>query len=184
MILIITNKFDLSACDVIDYLKYNNLKYIIISSNDLIKIYTVDDDGDVKFSIDGSNVYCTKKISAVWYRRGSIKGKFCDFIEETNNSSINSLLSNFSESENNELIEYFKLKLESKKHLGSIFSKEVNKLNMLFKAKEVGFKIPKSFVISDKSILDNFHKQNNRELITKTVMPGLIGRTKKSIVYG
>ena len=180
MILIVTDNKDESACRVIDWLNYYKASYITLCPNDKLTIKEVDESGEVIFYIDKKQ-YSTQNISSTWYRRGHI---ILSNPQLEGNNNIEFLLQKLVEEENEVMREYFSKKIFSKPSLSSFATSEVNKLEVLYRAKEIGITIPFAKIINNKKELIKVNNKFKNALITKTVAPGLAINSAKHRIYG
>ncbi|WP_394674858.1 grasp-with-spasm system ATP-grasp peptide maturase [uncultured Chryseobacterium sp.] len=160
MILIISDEYDMSTNIVIDWLDYYKMKWLRI--NDTDKCEMSSSDFGIFLKIKGVLVDIDE-IRAVWYRRGFISvGEF----KKLQIHQLNSyLLHNKSV-----LHEYLQYKLSHKKQINSFSKANVNKLIVNDIAREVGLKIPPSFIDSQFPDLKKYKKA-----ITKPITPGFLG---------
>lgn len=160
--------------------KFYEAKYTVLSSNDKLTINEINEFGEVEFCINDIK-YSTKQISSVWYRRGEVT-LHTPQLEE--NNSIDYLLQKLVEEENEVLQEYFSKTIFNKPRLSNFETSDVNKLEVLYKARNFGINTPFSKIVTDKNELIRLNKEIVGGLITKTVAPGLVINSKEYRIYG
>ena len=170
MVLILSSLDDQSTNDVIDWLRYYECDYLRISDRDQISYQGValnNNSLDVLFNINETS-YKLSEFTSFWYRRSHYK-LFIDTITEQNelDQQINAHLTK----ETNEIHRFVKsyIATRSINKYADIFS---NKLEVLWKASQLGLRIPSSIITTKKSEIIDFSKQHN-EIITKNFSPGI-----------
>lgn len=160
MILIISDEYDWSTNIVIDWLAYFQVEWFRINDSDACELSVVDSKTFIKM---GKTTIDVDKIQAVWYRRGFISvGQF----KKIKVPQFNSYLSH----NKNVLHEYLQYKLSDKRQINSYGKANVNKLIVNDIAKEIGLKIPESYI--DNKLLS---QKKYKKTITKPVTPGFLG---------
>ncbi|MBP1631540.1 MAG: gwsG [Bacteroidetes bacterium] len=164
MILIITTEEgDFSHPQIINWLIYRKAKYIIITGEEIVmnkKCITIKNGN---FYYDGINL--TDEISCVYYRRWLVPANF----RLTNDSTLNDTLLQNLFYEAKEIRDFLFSNLESKVWIPNLKYLSVNKLNVLEKAKEIGFNIPDYIVTNQKKELVNFYNNYNKDIICKAI---------------
>ena len=167
MILIVSENEDHSTSEVIQWLIYYKAKFVRINKDDslIIRKVQISNNKDCKFvllskergGIDMSN------ITAIWYRRGSLHFHLpnIDFIQDNNlkQQAIRHL-----KNENNILEDYLQYLLYAIPHIGTYSTRGVNKLILLYQARELGIDIPDTYIVTEINQLPDSEK-----LITKSI---------------
>jgi ATP-GRASP peptide maturase of grasp-with-spasm system len=159
MILILSDNSDKSTDQVIDWLYYYKLDFMRVTAKSKVQVEFIDLENFLfSILIDEKRVE-SENISGYWYRRDEIK---FEFKESSFNSKNMKLLRENAKMDYGILRNFLTFMLEKKsKKIGSFFNVELNKLVQLNLAKEIGLKIPSSFVVN------NFDKLPNSTYITK-----------------
>lgn len=186
MLLILSEKGDLSTNDVIDWLVYFNVPFIRLNS---------DESNGIELSVENnqSGIICTIKtdnhyfslheITAFWYRRGGIPqfkipGKSIDEAFEKN---ISGKIKDYLNLESRTLYAFIhKLLDKIPNKIGSSEKAGVNKLLVLEKAQELGLKVPKWCVSMKTEHSLDFIDFVGGEVITKGIWESLIASTEDS----
>ncbi len=167
MILILSEQYDQSTNEVINWLTHYNQEYIRINDTDNCEIVKIDCYNDkVVMNINGYTLDFND-ISTYWYRRGNFKIKVpilssiqeIPFYEDIKKNLMR---------ETSTLVEYLHLLLKKKKHIGSYFDNYTNKLHNLSIAKKCGLKIPNTTITSKKEVVQSFLGVE-KEIITKAI---------------
>jgi len=167
MIIISSTTFDQSTNEVIDWLRYLNTEYTRINQDTKIKINKIELSNDnfiLSFNADKKTIN-SKSISGYWYRRGTL-GYLSHPKLKLKNKKLRKEVQTHLDTELFELKNFFIKTLEKNNNkVGSFYLKSINKLETLLLAKELGFKIPETFVINSKTDLN----QIKGNLITKAI---------------
>ncbi len=168
-ILILTTSNDTSSFEVINWINFYGYKAIIINENSKLSIKKIDFvENEICFKIDKVE-YRMSNIISFWFRRGEIDLNFKELFNQIIQLDEKIILNHLSLEENS-MKEFFMYCLNCKKNKINDYQYSItNKLYLLKKAKEVGLEIPKTLVISKKSDLLEFYKNNNHEIITKNI---------------
>ncbi len=167
-ILIVSAKYDRPANKVIDWLIYQNKKFLRF-------YYEEESIKDVKIDIKRNNFeisFISKKglknnyliksseISSVWYRNGGLMYQW-----DTKNNLIHPHLAKkvekYYDDELTVLFDYLFHLLKNKTKLGDYKYRKQNKLINLALAKECKINIPETIIASKKKDVQNFNKSNN-----------------------
>lgn len=169
MILIISEIYDKSTSDVIDWLISSDIQFFRVNKNDLV-VNSVYNTSDIKFILQERFMIKSKKIKSYWYRRGEIGLKY-KYEVRTKEEEFNDLIFWHLENELEELIRFFTKRLEDDKEVKSIGNYLVKnkKLDQLFFANRANLKIPKSLITTQKSELVSFYKSCKERIITKGI---------------
>lgn len=162
MILIISEEFDHSTNQIIEWLIYFNADFIRINANDKIKlrfsdkrIYFEEKEGRFKFALD--------EIKTVWYRRGFLNFDFkFDTLDE---------IQKFQHTEFIKIKEFIYYKLTKINHINSYYKSDVNRLIVSDIAKEIGLKTPDEFITDNRFDLKKIKKDG---YITKSIAGSLM----------
>jgi ATP-GRASP peptide maturase of grasp-with-spasm system len=172
MILIITDTNDQSTCHVIDWLRYMQQEYFIVTEKDRYDIISLDVFGDFAICINENTIIHMQEITSVWYRRGSFRVK-CDSPASAEiYPDINAMFNQFYRREINGLSDFVNYILMKKKNLNNELFSTVNKLVVLNVAIKVGLTVPESIVTTKKAILLDFMRKH-KQVITKSAIGGL-----------
>ncbi len=170
--LILTNANDYSSTTVIKWLLYLKKNFTRINNGEVLEIQnvTITDNG-----IDFKLSHLTKAIDlnqykSYWYRRGNFRiHPMPQFMHR--DAALNKAINQQLDRERKAIIDFLHQKLESRKHINSALRAEVNKLQTLTIANEIGLKIPNTYLLSRKEDLVEYLKIN--ALITKGIQEGL-----------
>ncbi|HOZ15649.1 MAG TPA: grasp-with-spasm system ATP-grasp peptide maturase [Tenuifilaceae bacterium] len=158
MINIISEYADSSTNKVIDWLLYYNHAFNRINADVSLKCQDI--------IIDNSKI--KKKKDILWFRRGRIqlKNPYVVFEDEELDKDLKEQLTN----EKRILTEYVYRKIKSNsKSIGDFYKTiDLNKLNVLEKAKETGLKIPPTLITTSKESLVTFFREH-KNIITKAI---------------
>lgn len=181
MVLIISRQEDQSTSDVIDWLLYFNEDVIRINENDKlnsINLQITDEEKKNNLKFGEKNVILSQ-IKSFWFRRGRIE---MDFPIINGNNEFYYFVRNHSLNELKTLEEFIIKEMEKKFFLGNYFNGNVNKLYSLNVARQIGLKIPHTFVTSEKeSLLNFFNEQKN--CISKSIQDVLSFTTQTENYY-
>jgi len=162
MILLISLDNDTMTDEICTWLSYQNKEFVRLSENQHINKIFFDFENNVfKISI-GEIEYKLEDFKSVFYRNGGV-------YYDTITGEINSNLVDFYNSELKSISEFifYYFKINGVRIFGNLFTKEVNKLEVLFLAKSLGLKIPDTYILSR---LDDLGQINmSQTYITKAV---------------
>lgn len=153
MIIIFTEKSDLTTCDVIDWLKHYNKSYLRINEDDFFEIDVDDNELILCYQNQKINI---KDVESIWYRRSILQLKK----EKFSNPGIEKFIFE----EKIVLKEYILFLFSKKRTIGKANGLRVNKLIINHIAKNIGLKIPHSFLANTFENLET-----NYDLITKPI---------------
>lgn len=159
MILIISEEDDGSTIHVIKWLKYWSIPYIRINREDThsISLIEISEERGVLIMIMGKDgkLIEINKCFANWYRRGDI-----NFVkprlESINNLKLKKALYHFVDREHTKARDYIYSYLAKLPHIGTVSTRDLNKLEILHIALACGLKIPQTKVISTISDLPDY----------------------------
>lgn len=144
MIVILSERKDKTTTEVIKWLEYYNYKWTRMNMEDSIQVQNVVNDVVLKIN-DESEIHLSE-VKSFWYRRG-----FFNYHHEM--EELPSALLPFLKEENYHLKNYYYYLLNKKNSLGNIHSSVANKLVNNDLSKNVGLRIPKSYILSSKKEL-------------------------------
>lgn len=157
MILIISQEYEPSTEDVIDWIHYLKGKFKRINGNDLIgESYELKLDNN-SIAFDSSS---TRNANIIWYRRG-LSGKDNNFLFNSLTDKENISVNRFLGDEKITLL-YNTLHSLDKKWLSNpkIINK-IKKVEVLDEARKIGLEIPKTLITNSKEKLLEFYFQND-----------------------
>lgn len=167
MLLILTENSDLSTNHVIDWVISFDYPFVRINMEDEIELIELKLN-TFKLLINRKIIINYEEIKSVWFRRSCINLKKNDIDYKDNNPFL-IFLKNHLKIEIQAYSDYINYLLSKKKCLGNYQKAHINKLFVLNKALEIGFKIPSTAVITNKKRLINFFDEvKTEELITKS----------------
>lgn len=177
MVLIISQLLDSSTNDVMDWIAYlSNKEVNRLNYEDTIEgvfISLKDSEDDICINVQqADNQKITLELSQVhacWYRRGFLNFKKNTLANKQNSRQItyiNSLL----EEDRKICEDYVTKKVENNAaiRIGSFYNQDVNKLEVLRIAQNIGLNIPETLVTSEKEELKKFIDRY-KEIIVKTL---------------
>lgn len=165
MILVLSNEFDQSTCDVIDWLYFYDQNFVRINESDMIRLERITlRDGDVRVCILHNEMKIDlEDVQSYWYRRGEIN---LPCYMETNESDFSSIFQRNMEREKDTLKDFLHSWIETFPGLGSYFQRSMNKLNVLTKALKCGFRVPETHILSSDYELE---ASLGSDIITKAI---------------
>ncbi|NIF06236.1 hypothetical protein F3J23_12380 [Chryseobacterium sp. Tr-659] len=143
MILLISLDNDTMTDEICTWLSYQNKEFVRLSENQYINKVFFDFKNNIfKISI-GEIEYNLEDFKSVFYRNGGV-------YYDTITGEIDSNLVDFYNSELKSIsgFIYYCFKVNGVRIFGNLFTKEVNKLEVLFLAKSLGLKIPDTYILS------------------------------------
>ncbi|MET3026041.1 grasp-with-spasm system ATP-grasp peptide maturase [Flavobacterium sp. UW10123] len=166
MILILSTPTDYDTNGVIDWLVYNKMPFFRLNDEDLMQgrarfYHNPEDLSQTYFEHFNQKIFLND-ITVVWYR------KFGFLIDYEKKIGVNNDLLDYIYTEFKNIYNLIMKLLEGKKTLcekPSVFSK----IDILNKASQIGLKVPKSLITTEKSRLIEFYSQNNSFIITKSI---------------
>jgi hypothetical protein len=177
MLLIFSDKIDKTTNVVKNWLELYNMNYFIWYNEDSVRIKKIEIN-QIDYNIElyiNDKVLSLNEIKYVWYRRGGINlYNFYDFIKNEENDTI----SEFYNSEILCLTRIIQEYIDTLPSLGNIRDNYLTKIRVLNSAKKVGFKIPYTLIVDEKTILENF----NKKIINKSIN-NPINIIKDDIIY-
>jgi len=172
MILIISEQEDYSTEKVTKWLDHFQAEYFRLNKEDLIKNLEITFSNNV-FSV---NLYINEdwllleEIKCVWYRRGELNFDFdLTFSKNTTESFMKGVQYNLIYEELKTINDFMEHVLMNKPSIGSMKSKNANKLLSLVYAQQAGLEIPKSIVSAERKQLKTFFTEGGENCISKGV---------------
>ena len=159
MVLIISRFFESTILEVVNWLRLNNSKFLILNSKCQIDFYFKINQEQEIF-INDINL---RKINSLWYRNGELNS---NAKIEIGSKSLQNQINKFLSSEWKVLSDFFFNNFHEKKVLGDYLLKEYNKLDQLVLAKKCGFNIPNTIIGTKQA---DFDSVNDLSKITKPV---------------
>jgi len=162
MILLISVDNDTMTDEICSWLSYQNKEFVRLNENQHITKVFFDFANNI-FKISVNDVeYKLDDFQSVFYRNGGI---FYNLID----GEIDSNLITFYNAELKSVTEFicYYLKVKGTKIFGNLFTKEVNKLEVLFLAKSLGLLIPDTYILSELKEIRKLDK--SQRYITKAV---------------
>lgn len=162
MILLISVDNDTMTDEICTWLSYQNKEFVRLSENQHITKVFFDFSKNI-FKISINNVeYDLNDFTSVFYRNGGIYFSL-------DKEEIDNHLAEFYNSEIESITEFicFYLKINGANVFGNLFTKEVNKLEVLYLAESLGLKIPDTYILSQLKDLEKV--DISKEYITKAV---------------
>lgn len=179
LILICSDISEATTDDVCRWLNYYNKKFIRISNENLIVIKTViikNNEVDIVFEIDDKE-YKLSDFDSYWYRRSKLNFEKLNPVEYIYQEiNLSDKMNLFLLNEYDKITDFFKFKLNQIAVLNKYEDNNLNKLTVLTVAKEMGIKVPDTYIVDDFKLL-NFNKES---YITKAVSDFIIVSENKS----
>jgi ATP-GRASP peptide maturase of grasp-with-spasm system len=175
MILILTCDGDMSADIVIDWLILNNHPFLRVNSHRFINCDFFFDLDNEKIELEGQ-IINIKEIHSVWYR------KFGFFVESNfykqAKNSVDTVNLVQLEKEYYKLLTFFTSLFKDKFWITNPFCVNINKIDVLSRAKRLGLTIPTTYILNNKKKLNDIVDE---QLISKSIYdPILITTSKKN----
>lgn len=164
MILIISQHFEATTDQIIEWLLFKEKKFFRVNENNFveeIQIKNLEEPVVLHFSC--GKVLDFKLIESFFYRRGDFKYNFrkLNITCEEVNVVVESLRSEWQR-----VKEYLYTVLERKHFIGNISSNDINKLSVLYEAQRIGLNTPRTFIVSNKQ---SYEENKFPVTITKTI---------------
>lgn len=178
--LIITDKYDQSTCDVIDWLRYYDKEHIILTDKTEYSLVKIDESGSYTVQINDC-VLDSSEISSIWFRRG---GLYLESIEIQNSpdESVSAAFCHYYNTASEVLSDFIQSSFFKQKHINNQKFQSVNKLLALQTAKDNGIKVPETIVTTKKSVLHEF-MNSHKNIIMKDLTDGIGFRTTDWHIY-
>jgi len=177
MLYIFTNKFDVSSQKIIFWLnrlkkefkvlytelKINQINLEISNSRQQLFLETGDVIHDI--NLENDRFFYRRGSASYYHNLASIKGAAIERFLQNETSTVENFL------------DFIFLKQSNVKN-----RKELNKLQILKLASDIGINIPNTAVITSKKSLVDFFVKNNKQIIIKPLYEGLNVRTKQGFL--
>jgi ATP-GRASP peptide maturase of grasp-with-spasm system len=179
MLLILSEEFDVTTNEVIDWLEYFKIPFIRVNNTSLITIEHIEiNNNSISWNLTISEKFNNKltkvnseQIKAFWYRRGEfLINNEVQVTEEVYNRSypiINKLQKYITSSQKN-LVDFLYLNLNNFKHLGYFHDNFTIKIHNQLVASNCGLSIAASAIINNKCDLNKFRAKYDK-CITKGI---------------
>jgi ATP-GRASP peptide maturase of grasp-with-spasm system len=157
---------DQSTNGVIDWISFYQKEFVRINPSDIIRDLRIDEELNCFFKI-GEIELDLSKVTSFWYRRGHLNLLTTQMVD--NNFLFTAAINGHLKSENIVLGEYILKYLAKKENgIGNYHNTDVNKFDILKRAKKVGLKTPETIVVSQKKMLEPFIRKHGT-IITKAI---------------
>jgi ATP-GRASP peptide maturase of grasp-with-spasm system len=171
MILILSDEFDFSTTQVLEWLDTYSLKWIRINPNEKIKLKFLGD--DILFDLKG-NSFLLSEVKGFWYRRG--------FLNLFNSFLIKSQeVINIQKEELYKIVDFIFYELKNKISINDYNNSDVNKLIVSSMARQFGLKTPKDLIFSEKAFMQDYTK--DQPYITKTISGNTVFKIENHQVF-
>lgn len=168
LILICSDVSEGSTDIVCNWLNFYDKKFLRISYENIITIKSIiikNDDVDIIFDIDDIE-YKLSDFQSYWYRRSTFTFSPLAYIEYNfEGKDLSEKMNLFLAEEYRKMIELFKYCFNEMAVLNKFEDNYINKIQVLTIAKEIGLKIPDTYILNDKHLLDF----RSEEYITKAI---------------
>lgn len=190
MILIFSEKNCHSTSEVVEWLKING-EFVVRLNGDEDKFWLkhidIDRNEIIVNSLDHGELNIADAKS-VWYRRNGISKSFFNaYFDSTfykgkvEDDSLGDYLRQSYIGEINKLKDYiYGISDRSEISINSYFNADLNKLQVLFKAKELGLKIPRTIITNSSDIL---YHENDNSFVSKAINDGVYHFGKFNAYY-
>ncbi|MCV9926265.1 grasp-with-spasm system ATP-grasp peptide maturase [Flavobacterium sp. LS1R49] len=173
MILIISEAFDSSTTNVIEWLDFLEKKWIRINAQNDLELNFIGN--DVVFKTQDTT-FKLSEISSCWYRRGYLpmKNSYKTGIAQFDNLQVG---------EFDNVVQFIYYKLKKKKHLNSFYQADVNKLIANDIASELGILVPSDLIFSNAQVLKNELSASSKDFITKVMSGNCMQKFQGFTIY-
>ncbi|WP_124639287.1 ATP-grasp domain-containing protein [Amniculibacterium aquaticum] len=163
IILVISVDNDTITDEICRWLSYQNKQFLRFSENMLINSLYFDFQKDNYLVSIDDEILNLNEVTSVYYRNGVVSYKKID-------QDIDLNLAKFYNSEIKETIHFifYYLSQLGVKIYGNLSQKKVNKLEVLHKAKQLGFITPESIITTELTIVENI-VNSKKSIITKSI---------------
>lgn len=160
MVIILSEANDYSTLEVISWLKFYNVDFVRINSDERIQLLKIDLQNDTFLISVNDKIIDLLTVDMIWHRRGTLT-----FLNDTNIEELSLL-----QKQDNAIINYYlfvAIIFAKRNILGNYLTSEPNKLVVLKLAKKVGLETPKTFLSGKKTIVKEL--MSGTKLVTKTL---------------
>jgi len=172
-IIIVSQSSDYATKYVLDWLISKNIDFVYIDSNkDHVEIEQIifrKKNPEFSIKVNGKRMFRNPK-NVTFFRKGLLKLNDLSLIEVNRNklTDVYSNLGNFIFAYESTKIELMNLFFNNENTIGFNNGSRINKVTVLFKAKEFNLSIPETIITTSKNELTKFLKKNG-EIITKSL---------------
>ena len=170
-VLILSTETDQSTNDVIDWLKVKKVDYIRLNDTDHIileKYELVNSKPRILLSVVNRGILIdSDEIVFFWYRRGVFRMKNKSFYDQ-GKGSFATHFNRFVNDELDRLLFVVNNSIANQK-LGNYLNNDINKIEVLEYAQNIGIAVPKTIITTKKEELINFFHENNGDIISKCI---------------
>jgi len=183
MVLILSDNFDPSTSDIINWLDYQGVKWFRINETDCVRLINIEignnGNSNVAILVNEEQRIDLRDIDAYWYRRGYLaKADEWRRARYTDSDFLQSSIYKTLQDDDQNAFEYLHYFLQdNKRNINSYLSAKNNKLYYLSKAMESGLTVPKSIVCTTKVELLNFYNNNAGKIICKSINEGFFSKS-------
>ncbi len=173
MILIITEEFELSTCDVLEWINYLGGEAIRIPGDVFfdpeqfqVKVSCTNEEEDVLLVIKGRTIRLAD-VKSVWFRRDTV-AKRPDFLRYIKGDDLRRSLKNHAFQEVRIAKEFIYYQLMSRPYIGNPIKKKIDKFFALRAARKNGLDVPATLVTDNKKALQAFRDKHGA-IINKAI---------------
>lgn len=183
MVLILSEKNDISTDHVIDWLRFFNVGYTRINDDEKLNLQKIIlSNTEINFHLQDKiqdSVIDTTNIQTIWARRGYLNMSILPPLIKK--KDIKEQIIEHLQLELSEIQDIFALILSKKKSIGRLDKYHTSKLNALLVAKKNKLLIPNTIIVTTKNELNKCKK----ELITKSIAstPMFRGQKELNLLY-
>lgn len=157
MILVLSDRNDLATYRVVKNLEYQGNEVIIITDEDIVTDINISEQ-DIKLRTEIAEIRFSE-IKAYWYRRGNFN------LKQTETVNVSPEMQKDMSNERSMTQELLHVALLRKPHLGSIFNADLNRMAVLWRARECGLETPGMGLFNTKSDLCKFQEKHNKIIV-------------------
>ena len=165
MILILSETTDFTTYKIAKWLEHLGKKVFILTEVDEIDNICILDD-NIMITANNNKINISE-LEAYWFRRGNFK------MQHNLIPDMPEVLREDHNREQNSLLELLHAKLLKVPNLGSIFNADLNRVNVIWKAKKCGLNVPHIGIFNTKKELINFENKY-KKIIIKPISNGLL----------
>ena len=159
MVLILSDAFDTSTTNVLEWLNFLGKKWTRINSQDSIELEFAGQ--DIVIKTDEKSIRLSE-ITSYWYRRGyfTVKNSYRTGVEQ---------FDILQSKEFSKIIDFLHHRLSKVKHINSFSNQDVNKLISADTARSVGIHTPEDYLFSNAKNLLDHRTRSSEDFITKVI---------------
>ncbi len=166
-VLILTDSADQSSSDVIKWLRHYKISFHRLNDNvrlTLSKLLFDNINHNLIFEVN-NKTYNVANYSSYWYRRGSLElARSKEF--DTKDDNLRGRVRMHLNDEEKAVLNFMHRTFENRNSIDSFINCDINKLETLLLAKQIGLNIPITFICSSKMELEPFLTEH-KTIITK-----------------